>query len=70
MQNREEQINETIKKITDRRFEIKESKEKLIIQFKKTYDDPYDKTDNNLRKDLEKPLKELFKPRAIWINFF
>lgn len=66
MQNREEQIKETIKKSTDRRFEIIESSEKLIIRFKKLDE----KTDVELRAELEPLLIKAFNPKATLINFF
>lgn len=65
MKGREAQIKETIESKTDRRYEIIESKEKLIVRFKKTNEE----SDNKLREELEKELLK-FHPRILFINFF
>ena len=62
---REARIKETIEGITNRKYEIKESKEYLIVNFKKTDEE----TDIKLREELEKELLE-FRPRILFINFF
>jgi len=65
MKGREAQIKETIESMTNRRYEIGESMEKLIVNFKKTDKEK----DNKLRKELEKELLK-FRPRILFINFF
>ena len=62
---REARIKETIEGVTNRKYEIIESKEKLIVRFKKTDEEK----DNKLREELEKELLK-FKPRIIFVNFF
>ena len=65
MKGREAQIKETIEGMTNRSYEIKESKEYLIVRFK-----PTDKEkDNKLREELEKEFLK-FHPLAILVNFF
>jgi len=63
--SREDQIKETIEAKTNRKYEIIESKEKLIVRFKPTDEEK----DNKLREELEKELLK-FRPRIIFINFF
>jgi len=65
MKGREARIKETIEGITNRSYEIKESKEYLIVHFKKTDEE----TDIKLREQLEKELLE-FRPRVLFVNFF
>ncbi len=62
---REARIKETIEGMTNRRYEIIDSKEKLIVRFEKTEDE----IDNRLREELEKELLK-FNPRILYINFF
>ena len=65
MEGREAQIKETIEGITNRDYVILESKEKLIVRFKKTVDEK----DVKLREELEKELLE-FRPRILFVNIF
>jgi len=63
--SREGQIKETIEGMTDRSYVILESKEKLIVRFKKTDEEK----DNKLREELEKELLK-FRPLILYVNFF
>jgi len=65
MKNREALIKETIESITNRKYRIIESKEKLIVNFKPTENEE----DNKLRGKLEKEFVK-FHPRLIFVNFF
>jgi len=65
MKGREAKIKETIEGITNRDYVILESKEKLIVRFKKTIDE----TDVKLREELEKELLK-FRPRILFVNIF
>jgi len=65
MKGREARIKEIIEGMTNRKYEIIESKEKLIVRFKKTDEEK----DNKLREELEKELLK-FNPRVLYINFF
>ena len=65
MKGREARIKETIEGMTNRKYEIKGSKEYLIVHFKKTDEE----TDIKLREQLEKELLE-FRPRILFVNFF
>ena len=65
MKSREAQIKETIESMTNRDYVILESKEKLIVRFKKTDDEK----DVKLREELEKELLE-FRPRILFVNIF
>ena len=67
MTNREALIKETIESITNRKYEIKESKESLLIQFKKSNDDA---EDTRLGLELEQILLKKFTPRYTSIYFF
>ena len=62
---REGQIKGTIEDMTNREYVIIESKEKLIVRFKKTDEEK----DNKLRVELEKEFLK-FHPRVIFVNFF
>ena len=65
MKGREARIKETIEDMTNRKYEIKGSKEYLIVHFKKTDE----VIDIELREQLEKELLE-FRPRILFVNFF
>jgi len=67
MTNREALIKETIESITNRKFEIKESKDSLLIQFEKSDDDA---EDTRLGSELETILRKKFTPRYTSISFF
>ena len=62
---REARIKETIEGMTNRRYEIIESKKYLIVRFKPTDEEK----DNKLREELEKELLK-FRPRILFVNFF
>jgi len=62
---REARIKETIEGMTNREYVILESKEGLVVRFKKTDDE----TDVKLREELEKEFRK-FHPRVIFILFF
>ena len=65
MKSREDAIIEFIGTHTKREYVILESKENLLIHFKKSDE----KSDTELRKELEKALLE-FHPRILFVNFF
>ena len=63
--SREDEIKKIIEAKTNRKYEIIESKEKLIVRFKKTDEEK----DIILREELEKELLG-FRPRILFVNFF
>ena len=65
MKSREDEIKKIIEAKTNRKYEIIESKEKLIVRFKKTDEEK----DIILREKLEKELLG-FRPRILFVNFF
>jgi len=67
MTNRDAMIQETIKEITNRKFEIKESKIDLIVRLTKSDDDIEDK---RLGLELELILRKKFTPRYTSVYFF